>query len=57
MGNEIGRSNRKYPGVLGFLDIINPIGFLSVNMIPGVISRLLKRNQSRDRLFECKYET
>ena len=56
MGNETGCPSGKDPGVAGCSDVIGPVGCLSVNTSPGVIHRLLRRSQSRDRLFECKYE-
>ena len=55
MGNETGCPSGKYLGVAGCLDVINPIGCLSVNTSPSVICKLLRRNQSC-RLSECKYE-
>ena len=46
MGNEASCPNGENPDEAGCLDVISPVGCLSVNTSPGVIHRLLKGNQS-----------
>ena len=46
MGNETSCLSRNDLGEAGWSHVISHVGFLSVKMIPGMIHRILIRNQS-----------
>ena len=53
MGNETGCSSGKYPGGVGFSDVISHVGCLSVNTSHGMVHRLFICNKSCG-LSKCK---
>ena len=56
MGNETGCPSGNDPGIEEWSDVINHLGCMSVNRIPGMIHMLLIHNQTC-RLYEGKYKS